>query len=142
MAITIERRAELLARADADRLRALAERCLDAASGALSRAVEVGTIRVQVREPVVGERFLLTDVLACRAEVARSGHVGWSVRLGSDRVTTLAAAVCDLEVASEGPLCSEVESLCERTARILAAERAAHWIELAPTEVRFEELDG
>jgi alpha-D-ribose 1-methylphosphonate 5-triphosphate synthase subunit PhnG len=142
--MTIERRAELLARADADRLRALAERCLDAgaAGGALSRAVEVGTIRVQVREPVVGERFLLTDVLACRAEVARAGHVGWSVRLGSDRVTTLAAAVCDLEVASDGPLTGEVESLCERTAALLAAERTAHWIELAPTEVRFEELDG
>ncbi len=139
---TRERRSELLARADADELAELAERCLGRGDVALAGPVTVGTLRLQVREPVVGDRFVLTDVLACRAEVVCDGRRGWAMRLGDDRRATLAAAVCDLEAATDGPFADEVDALCRRTASRLEAARADEWRELEPTEVRFEELEG
>ena len=136
------RRAELLAAADRDEIVALADRCAAAAPApAVVTGPEVGTIVLQVREPVAHERFHLGEVLACRAEVAVEGARGWSIRLGGDRLATLAAAVCDVEVEARRPLAADVEALCERTARRLAAARAAEWRERAPTRVAFEELD-
>ena len=60
-----ERRAELLAASDEADLVALADRCLEGAPGTrVSIEPTVGTIPFCVREPVVGERFVLADVLA------------------------------------------------------------------------------
>lgn len=136
-----ERRAELLAVSGRDDLVALAERCAaNEPRPTVVVAPEVGTILLEVREPVALDRFHLGDVLACRAEVLVDGGHGWAVRLGDDRLATLAAAVCDAEVDADRPLAAEVEALCRQTERHTAAERDAEWRELAPTQIAFEEL--
>jgi alpha-D-ribose 1-methylphosphonate 5-triphosphate synthase subunit PhnG len=143
--MTTGRRAELLAVAEEVDLVELAERCLQAATDEAppTTVVEpptVGTVPLCVREPVVGERFILADVLATQAEVKHRGHRGWAMRLGDNATATLAAAICDAEAASGSGLAGDVELLCRRTERNLADRAAAEWEELARTEVRFEEL--
>jgi alpha-D-ribose 1-methylphosphonate 5-triphosphate synthase subunit PhnG len=135
------RRAELLAVAEESELVALADRCLAATPD--TRVIEpptVGTIPLCVREPVVGERFILADVLATQAEVEHRGQRGWAIRLGGDAAATLAAAICDAEAASGVGLAQEVDLLCRRTERDRVDDAASEWAELARTEVRFEEL--
>ena len=135
------RRAELLAIAEESELVALADRCLEAAPD--TRVIEpptTGTIPLCVREPVVGERFILADVLATRAEVEHRGQRGWAMRLGGDAAATLAAAICDAEAATGAGLAREVDLLCRRTERNRADEAAREWAELARTEVYFQEL--
>jgi alpha-D-ribose 1-methylphosphonate 5-triphosphate synthase subunit PhnG len=101
----------------------------------------VGTVPLCVREPVVGERFLLVDVLVTQAEVDHRAERGWAMRLGDDKAAAVAAAICDAEAASGGGLLNEIDALCLATERTLAQRDAAEWAELVPTEVRFEELD-
>ncbi|WP_031465406.1 phosphonate C-P lyase system protein PhnG [Sciscionella sediminilitoris] len=134
-----ERRCALLAAAHPEELAEAAEDCLAGhPEPNVLRSPEVGCVSVQVREPVVRERFLLGDVLACRAEVEFGGHRGWALRLGEDRAATLAAAI--LDAASQGSQENRVRVLCDQIAERVAAEEAAEWDVLAPTVVEFEEL--
>ncbi|AGP61058.1 phosphonate C-P lyase system protein PhnG [Streptomyces rapamycinicus] len=91
----------------AERLSAELAECACIADGAPVRVLvgpDVGCVTAQVREPVLEQRFLLGDVLACRAEVELAGHRGWAMRLGDDRAAALAAAVLDAEAQSgRGP---------------------------------------
>jgi len=138
---TREARAGLLALAGHAELVALADACLaDGAAPQVLVAPEVGCVGTQVREPVGGQRFLLGDVLACRAEVELDGSRGWAMRLGDDRAAVLAAAICDAEVQSGRPRAVDVLALCRRVADRMADEEAAEWAGLAPTVVEFEEL--
>ncbi|MEU4668011.1 phosphonate C-P lyase system protein PhnG [Amycolatopsis sp. NPDC023774] len=136
-----EERCGLLAEAEPGELRALADACLaDGADVRVLLAPEVGCVQAQVREPVADERFLLGDVLACRAEVELAGHRGWAMRLGDDRAATLAAAVLDAEVEAGRTRASQVDELCREVARRLVEREEREWAELAPTVVEFEEL--
>jgi alpha-D-ribose 1-methylphosphonate 5-triphosphate synthase subunit PhnG len=136
-----ERRAELLAASDEADLVSLADRCLEGAPGTrVSIEPTVGTIPFCVREPVVGERFVLADVLATHAEVEHRGQRGWAMRLGDARAAALAAAICDAELASGAGLAAEVDQLCRSTGRRRQEESAAEWAELSRTEVNFREL--
>ena len=136
-----ERRAELLALAGSAELVALADACLaDGATPTVLVAPEVGCVATEVVDPVGAERFLLGDVLACRAEVELAGHRGWAMRLGDDRAAVLAAAVCDAEAVGGRAQAGAIEALCLRVAEREAAAEAAEWAALAPTVVAFEEL--
>ncbi len=136
-----DRRAELLAASGEAELIALADRCLEGAGGTqVSIEPTVGTVPFCVREPVVGDRFVLADVLATQAEVEHRGQRGWAVRLGDAKAATLAAAICDAEAASGAGLAAEVDELCRRTERQCREESAREWAELARTEVSFREL--
>lgn len=139
--MTRERRAALLARAEADELEPLAERVLAASDGepVVLSGPEVGMAMLQVREPVAEERFYAGEVLLTQVEVELAGHRGWCMRLGDDRRATLAAGL--LDAAAEGSARSEVEALCERVADREERQARAEWAAIAPTEVRFEELD-
>jgi alpha-D-ribose 1-methylphosphonate 5-triphosphate synthase subunit PhnG len=141
--LSIEERAELLARAPGAALVALAERCIDESGEAptLIAPPETGMVMMTVREPIAKERFHLGEVLVTRAEVERSGHRGWSMRLGDDRVAALAAAVLDAEVAADGPLAGDVVELCRLTDELEADRDEAEWDELGPTRVHFDEID-
>lgn len=139
--VSVERRVELLARADAGEVIEMAERCLDVLDEPVVLAgPDVGTVMMQVREPVVRERFHIGEVVVTRVEVDLAGERGWAMRPGSDRVAALAAAVCD--AAAADPRCtSDIDAFCGRIDELLAAEERHEWAELAATEVRFEELD-
>lgn len=134
-------RSELLAAADAGSLIELADRCMAAGDTRIAGEPVVGTVPVCVREPVVGERFLLAEVLATKAEVDHRGVRGWAMRLGNDKAATVAAAICDAEAFAGDGLTGEIDALCLETERRLQALEVAEWAELAPTEVHFEELD-
>ncbi len=136
-----ERRAELLALAPADALVALAEQCLLDDDLVVIAGPEVGMVMLTVREPIALERFHLGEVLVTRAEVERAGARGWCMRLGDDRLATLAAAVLDAEVGARGGQADAVVALCLATERDHDAEAEREWRDLAPTEVRFDELD-
>lgn len=134
-------RCGLLAAAEPDELRVLADACLaDGAQVRVLVAPEVGCVSTQVREPVAGERFLIGDVLACRAEVELAGQRGWAMRLGDDRAAVLAAAVLDAEAAAARPRAADVDELCRTVARRQVDREEREWNELAPTIVEFEEL--
>jgi alpha-D-ribose 1-methylphosphonate 5-triphosphate synthase subunit PhnG len=136
-----EERCGLLADAGPEELRELADACL--AGGAevrVARPPEVGCVSTQVREPVAAQRFLLGDVLACRAEVELAGHRGWAMRLGDDRAAVLAAAVLDAEAAAGRPNTPAIDALCRRVASRRADALEREWAELAATVVEFEEL--
>jgi alpha-D-ribose 1-methylphosphonate 5-triphosphate synthase subunit PhnG len=147
--ISRERRCELLAMAPSTELIALAERLLAADEIAEALIVthhpETGAVVMQVREPVCAERFHLGDVVVTRAEVAIDGQRGWSMRLGSDRPATLAAAMCDaLAVTSRHSWQSwrdEIDALCRQTAEHHEELERREWSELVATAVAFEELD-
>jgi alpha-D-ribose 1-methylphosphonate 5-triphosphate synthase subunit PhnG len=136
-----EERAGLLARATREELDPLAEQLL-ARSGApvVLAGPEVGMAMMQVREPVAEERFYLGEVLVTQVEVEFAGHRGWCLRLGDDRYAALAAAV--LDAAAEGADREPVEVVCRTVADREAESAQAEWAEVAPTEVRFEELDS
>jgi alpha-D-ribose 1-methylphosphonate 5-triphosphate synthase subunit PhnG len=134
-------RCGLLAEAEPEELRTLADACLaDGVQVRVLVAPEVGCVSTQVREPVAGERFLLGDVLACRAEVELAGQRGWAMRLGSDRAAVLAAAVLDAEATAARPLTADIEELCRTVAQRQVDRDEREWTELAPTVVEFEEL--
>lgn len=134
-------RSERLATADADALIELADRCMTTGDTRIVGEPTVGTVPVCVREPVVGDRFILAEVLATKAEVDHHGVHGWAMRLGDDTAATVAAAICDAEALTGGGLAHEVDALCRETEHRLQALDAAEWAELAPTEVQFEELE-
>ena len=140
--MTPERRSELLAVADPASLAELAERVL--ADGPQPRIIlgpEIGMAMLQVREPVEGERFYLSEVLVTRAEVELKGHRGWAMRMGDDRVSTLAASILDAVAEAGGEQARAVVDLCAETSRHEARIRREEWSELAPTVVHFEDLD-
>jgi alpha-D-ribose 1-methylphosphonate 5-triphosphate synthase subunit PhnG len=138
---TVERRAELLARAPAAAVVALADRCVAGDEITIVAGPEVGMVMMTVREPIARERFHLGEVLVTRAEVELGGHRGWSMRMGDDRLATLAAAVLDAEVAAARPGAADVVELCRLTAAAERDELDAEWDELAPTQVNFDEID-
>jgi len=134
-------RAELLAVAETTALVELAEACLaEFGDPVLITPPEVGLVVMQIREPVASERFHVGEVVVTRAEVEIAGARGWAMRLGHDRVATLAAAVCDAVATNGGPLADDVTSLCEATRRCQAEAEAGEWRDIAPTIVHFEEL--
>ena len=111
--------------ADGSEVMALAEHCTDVAGPPrIASGPEVGLVALSVREPVGRVELSLADVLVTRAQVLHRGQLGWSMRLGTDPEATVAAAVCDAEVAAGGPLAALVEALCNRTELQLAALRA------------------
>lgn len=135
-------RTGLLARAQAESLIALADSCLEgAAEPVVTQPPETGLVMLTVREPVETTRFHLGEVLVTRCAVRHRGVDGWAMRMGSDPAATLAAAVLDAEVESDGPLASAVIELCDLTQHQLTLADAREWQDIEPTIVDFEEMD-
>ena len=133
------RRSELLAIADRERLVTLGERCLAGSTDVVVREpATVGRLALDVLDSTAVTRFRVSDVLVAQATVARGDVVGWSMRLGDDAVAAVAGAVCDAEVHAAGPLAAEVIDLCESTAAEQSRRRARERSRLEATEVVFE----
>ena len=136
-----EERLRLLAAADPGELAECADACLAAtADVAVIAPPRVGCVCAQVREPIMKERFILGDVLACTAEVEFNGTRGWAMRLGDDRAATLAMAILDAAAEADPAAAGRVGELCARVAGLLRRAETDEWAELAPTIVEFEEL--
>jgi alpha-D-ribose 1-methylphosphonate 5-triphosphate synthase subunit PhnG len=136
------RRAGLLSRSDRETLVGLANSILDiSTTTTVLVEAEVGTIALQVRDPIENQRFKPADILVTRAAVDVDGTPGWAMRIGSDRLAAMAAAVCDAAAAGGHSLTASVDRLCEETASTVAELHAREWREVAPTIVAFDELD-
>ncbi|OYO25069.1 phosphonate metabolism protein PhnG [Enemella dayhoffiae] len=138
--MTREELCEQLAVAERGALIEIAEACLAAATLEVVRGPEVGTVATQVREPVAGTRFLLTDVLVTSAEVILDGTPGWAMRMGADPEAALAQAVCEAELQRDGAYAERLRRLCTDVATTTRMERAAEWERLTATVVEFEEI--
>ena len=141
-----EGRSSLLAQANTDELTSLVDRLLEEAELSsqlrIVRSPHTGTVQFQVREPVCEERFYLADVVVTVAEVAIGNHLGWAMRVGTDRRAALAAAVADaLFESGHKEACGSLQSLITVTRRELSDQRQSEWAQLNKTIIEFEELD-
>lgn len=135
-----------LARADRDELISVINHLLHVNSQLqveVVRSPEIGTVQLQVREPVCEERFIIADGLATVAEVLIDGTMGWAMRLGSDSEAATAAAIADSLVAMD----REVTELWRLYEFASAAEVLDKSVKneclrrLLGTAINFEELD-
>ncbi|MQA03985.1 MAG: phosphonate C-P lyase system protein PhnG [Streptosporangiales bacterium] len=136
-----QRRAELLARATREELDPVAEEVLAAIAEqpVVLSGPDVGMVMLQLREPVAEERFYVGEMLVTQVEVELAGERGWCMRMGDDKRAALAAAL--LDAAAEGTAREPVDALCLRVAEREARAARTEWASIAPTEVKFEELD-
>lgn len=91
---------DVLARANAARLKALAEPLL-AQLGAEIEVLEnrTGLVMLPMRDTAKGTHFHLGEVLVSEARIRASGQEGYGMRRGRDLEAAMAMAVVDLVVA-------------------------------------------
>ena len=110
------------------------------------RSPEIGTVQLQVREPICQERFILGDALVTVAEVAVGSSLGWAMRMGNDPHGAVAAAILDGWVAqsvpeTDAPHLAILEELLEATVLQESADRSLKTTQVLSTAIEFEELD-
>lgn len=149
MKFTREAICEILAHCDSQDLTSLVDTLLESGSIKDVRAVrspEVGTVQLQVREPICEERFILGDALVTVAEVAVGSSLGWAMRTGNDPHGAVAAAILDGWVAqstleTDALHLNMFEDLLEATVLQKSAERSMKTSQVLSTAIQFEELD-
>lgn len=86
---------KILARADAARVREMAEEIKAAHPAVIVKAPEKSLAMIQMRDPVKGTRFYLGEVIVCEAIVELEGAKGTAVLMGDDFDKVLDMAVID-----------------------------------------------
>lgn len=138
--------ASILALADRDDLIALVDQVLEMNSElrvTAVRAPEIGTVQLQVREPVSEERFIIADSLVTVAEVQIDGTLGWAMRLGDEPEAATAAAVADALISMSAHVNDvwRLFELASATDLFIKSTRNAQVRRLLDTAINFEELD-
>ena len=95
----------ILSRADAERLKAMADEVLAALGGIKVVENRTGLIMTPCRDTAGGEAFHLGEVLASEAKIEVDGVTGYGVCLGRDNEQSLAIAV--LDAAAQLGRCTE-----------------------------------
>lgn len=137
------RRFEVLAQADGEPVRALAEAILADDAGLVVAIVTPptpGVLMVRMREPVAGTVFNAGELLVTEAAVTVGGQAGHGMRLGREPETALAAAILDAAVAAGHPLVASIARLIEQEEADIAARERRDWDTVAATRVAFEEM--
>ena len=86
---------EAVSYAPPERLKALAERCLQASEAEVTSVPRPALVMARVRETVDGEVFNLGEVLVTTCEVLLDGEPGWGMVLGNEPERALCTAVVD-----------------------------------------------
>ncbi len=149
MKFTREAICEILSHCATQELTFVVDKLLEAGAVKDVRAVrspEIGTVQLQVREPICRERFVLGDALVTVAEVAVGSSLGWAMRMGNDPHGAVAAAILDGWVAQSTPETDAVhltmlEDLLQATVLQESAERLLKTTQVLSTAIQFEELD-
>lgn len=90
----------VLARADADRLKAFAEPLIAALDDIEVIENRTGLVMLPMQDTAQGTNFHLGEVLVSEARIAASGHEGYGMRRGRDLEAAMAMALVDLAVAA------------------------------------------
>jgi len=123
-----DKRFELIAHANSERICEIAERILDDTA----TAVEV------VRDTAEKCVFNLGEVLVTEAEVRIGSELGYAMVMGRDPEAVLAGAILDAAVESGHPLAPEIIDLLRSEEGRLKEELQKTWTEIATTKVDFE----
>lgn len=108
------------------------------------REPQIGTVQLQVREPICRERFILADALVAIAEVMVENSLGWAMRVGANAEAAVAAAVLDAWFAgAAGDHAAKTQTIDELKALDRVSEYAINLRrrDVLATAIEFEELD-
>lgn len=125
----------VLARADAVRIRALAERLLPALGPVEVLASRTGLVMLPLRDTVQGTDFFLGEVLVAEAHIRAAGVTGYGMITGRDLDRAMAMAVLDAAHALGLP---EVAEFAAAEARVQTAEDEARLRAVEATRVEME----
>ncbi|WP_066815236.1 phosphonate C-P lyase system protein PhnG [Frigidibacter mobilis] len=127
---------EILARADATRLVALAERLLPDLGAVEVIQSRTGLVMLPMRDTVQGTDFHLGEVLVAEAHIRAAGTEGYGMVVGRDLERAMAMAVVDA-AASLGQT-PEIRSFLQHEAATLAAADTARLCRVEATRVDME----
>jgi phosphonate C-P lyase system protein PhnG len=108
------------------------------------REPQIGTVQIQVREPICLDRFILGDALVTTAEVVVGGTLGWAMRPGADPESAVAAAILDAWLADDNGNSPQVQRIIEQLTTLDEQRRVVEFDRLRDvltTAIDFEELD-
>lgn len=127
---------DVLSRADADRLTALAEGVLPDLGPVEVVQSRTGLVMLPMRDTVQGTDFHLGEVLVAEAHIRAAGTEGYAMVVGRDLNRAMAMAVVDA-AASLGQT-PEIRAFVQREAAIQAAADTARLREVEATRVEME----
>lgn len=90
----------ILAKADADRIKAFAETLIPQLGDIAVLENRTGLVMLPMRDTAKGVNFHLGEVLVSEARIAADGQDGYGMRRGRDLEAAMAMALIDLAVAS------------------------------------------
>lgn len=130
------RRLDILARADAGALMALADRLLPGLGEVEVLQSRTGLVMLPMRDTVKGTDFHLGEVLVAEAHIRAGGIEGYGMILGRDLERAMAMAVVDAAATlGHGP---GIDAFLAREAEALAAADTARLCEVEATRVEME----
>jgi alpha-D-ribose 1-methylphosphonate 5-triphosphate synthase subunit PhnG len=133
-----DKRFELIARANSERICEIAERILaDTAVEVIKKPVG-GMIMMRFRDTAEKCVFNLGEVLVTEAEVRIDEELGYAMVMGRDPEAALAGAILDAAVGSGHPLAPEIIDLLRSEEVRRKEELQKTWEEVATTKVDFE----
>jgi alpha-D-ribose 1-methylphosphonate 5-triphosphate synthase subunit PhnG len=127
---------DVLARADADRLAALAERVLPGLGPVEVVQSRTGLVMLPMRDTVQGTDFHLGEVLVAEAHIRAAGTEGYGMVIGRDLNRAMAMAVVDA-AASLGQT-PDIRTFLHREAALQSATDEARLREVEATRVDME----
>jgi len=127
---------DILARADAARLTALAERLLPGLGEIEVIQSRTGLVMLPMRDTVQGTDFHLGEVLVAEAHIRAGGHDGYGMVIGRDLTRAMAMAVVDAAAACAA--LPEIVALVREERAAQAAADTARLREIEATRVDME----
>ena len=133
-----DKRFELIARADSERICEIAERILEDTTVEVIKKPSSGMIMMRFRDTAEKCIFNLGEVLVTEAEVRIDEELGYAMVMGRDPETALAGAILDAAVESGHPLAPGIIDLLRGEEVRRTEELQKTWTEVATTKVNFE----
>jgi len=127
---------DVLARADASRLAALAEGLLPSLGSVEVLQSRTGLVMLPMRDTVQGTDFHLGEVLVAEAHIRAAGTEGYGMVVGRDMDRAMAMAVVD--AASSLGQTPEIRAFLHSEASALAAADTVRLREIEATRVEME----
>ncbi len=133
-----DKRFELIARANSERICEIAERILADTAVEVIKKPSSGMVMMRFRDTAEKCIFNLGEVLVTEAEVRIGSEPGYAMVMGRDPEAALAGAILDAAVESGHLLAPEIIDLLRDEEVRRKEELQKTWSEVATTKVDFE----